>query len=218
MVTDSTAIRGIGYRAFHVAMMLVVVAAILVVAAGIGAGVWERVKPDERQSSVRLVSDGSNVSGASSLLTRGNGGIDFTLKTSGLPTAHVITLRAEIFNHPEKCAHGGKSMRCGAEDLADPAAGGSVVFLASVYLRGTKAVNFSGHLDSGDTSHAASGSGLTSPRGAAVHLIVMDHGPALQGAYGDQLSTLGAGCTKPPEGGGAPGPNECIDLQYASHE
>ncbi len=217
-MTGTTNDRALGYRMFHYAMILVVVTAALLVAAAIGAAVWQRVKPDERLSSVRLVADGSSVLNASSLLTRSDGGIDFTLQSSGLPTGHVITLRGEIFNHPDKCAHGRNSTRCGAEDLADPAVGGSVVFLASSYLRGIDAVNFSGHLDRGDASRAISGEGLTDPRGAAVYLIIMDHGPALQGVYKDQVTTVGAGCTHPPAGGGAPGPNECVDVQFAPHE
>lgn len=218
MVAEGAPASGAGYRIFHGSMALVVLAAAIIAAAAIGAGVWERVKPDESLSSVRLVADGSKVPGASSMLTRSDGGIDFTLRSSGLPAGHVMTLRGEIFNHPEKCGHGSGSMRCGAGDLADPAVGGSVVFLAGSYLRGTDAVSFAGHLDAGDASHALSGEGLTDPRGAAMHLIVMDQGPALQGVYRDQLTTVGAGCAHPPAGGGAPGPNNCADLQYAPHE
>jgi len=175
MATDIAAGRGVGYRAFHYVMILVVITAALLVAAAIGAGVWERVKPDERLSSVRNVADGSLVANASSLLTRSDGGVDFTLRSAALPAGHVITLRGEIFNHPDKCTHGERSMRCGAGDLADPAVGGSVVLLASIYLRGTDAVNFTGHLDAGDATKASSGEGLTNPRGAAIHQIGRAH-------------------------------------------
>jgi hypothetical protein len=218
MVTGSTETTHLGYRIFHIVMTLVVVAAVGVAAVAIGAGVWQRFHPDVPLGAVRLVSNGAQASGASSLLTRDDDGIDYDMHVARLPSGHVMTLRAEIFNHPDKCTHGSKPLYCGQADLTDPGVEGSVVFLASNYLRGTTAATFTGRLNAGDASHAISGGGLTNPRGAAVHLIVMDHGEALPGTYRDQLSTVGAGCAHPPAGGDTPGPIECVDLLYSAYE
>jgi hypothetical protein len=135
-----------------------------------------------------------------------------------LPIGHVMTLRGEIFNHPRNCTHGVAPLQCGDQDLADPAVGGSVIFLESSYLRATDAATFFGHLLANDTRRALFGDGLTDPRRAAVHLVVMDHGPALPDVFHDQVTTLGAGCNEPAPGAGTPGPNTCTDLQYSAHE
>lgn len=218
MVAEAQPARSIGYRVFHVLMILVVIAAAVTVVAAIGTGVWERVKPDERLTSVRLVSDGSKVAGASASLTRSDEGIDFTLRSSGLATGHVMTLRGEIFNKPSKCKSGSGTMRCGPDDLSDPDVGGSVVFLAANFLRGTDQVALNGRLMTGDASKAITGGGLTEPRTAEIQLILMDHGPALRDVFGQMLTTIGTGCKNPPPGSGPAGPNDCIDLQYAVYK
>jgi hypothetical protein len=218
MTADVLTIRGPAYRAFHYAMIVVVTAAAVAVAGVIALGVRERLQPDERVKAVRFVSNDEKVVGAFSRIERTADGMDFTFTTSGLPLGHVVTLRAEVFNHPEHCSHGIPPLKCGEQDLGDPAVEGSVVFMASSFQRATDTTTFLGRLPANDASRAISGRGLTNPLVAAIHLIVMDHGPALPDNFHDQSTTLGAGCTNPPPGAGAPGPNTCTDLQYAVHE
>lgn len=71
------------------------------------------------------------------------------------------------------------------------------------------------------------GNGLTDPMGADVHLILMDHGPAIPGLLAEQVSTLRGGCTDesvpPPfpavaHADGTPGPNTCRLVQVAVFE
>ncbi len=218
MIADTAADRGPGYRAFHLAMILAVIAAALAIAAGLAVAVRQRLKPDERVGSVRMVADGSVVPNASSFLTRDSGGIDITLQTSGLPKGHVIILKALIFNEPKNCRHGANGARCGEEDINDSAVDGSVVFVAGSQTRVDDTLKFATRLTAGDAKRASSGGGLTNPFGAYVHLVLVDHGPPAAGLYNDQLSTLAGGCTNPPPNSGRPGPNECPDLQYSVQE
>jgi hypothetical protein len=199
-------------------MIVVVIAAAVAVAAAAGLGIRERLRPGERVKAVRFVSNDEKVAGAFSRIERTVDGIDFRLTTTGLPPGHVATLRGEVFNHPENCSHGLPPLECGEQDLGDPSVEGSVVFMASSLLRATDMTTFFGWLPADDASRAISGPGLTNPSGAAIHLIVMDHGPPLPDNFRDQSTTLGAGCINPPPGAGAPGPNSCTDLQYAVHE
>ena len=211
-------VPGPGYRILHYSMLLIAAAAFVIAAAAVGWGIRERLRPDSRITKVYAVSDQSSVSGASSTLTRNDDGVDYAFDSSGLPTGHVVTLRAEIFNHPEKCTHPERSMRCGAGDLQDPAVGGSVVFLSGQWLRQGTAVHLKGTISKDDKGRAIVGEGLTEPKKADVHLIILDHGTPQSGLYSDMLQTLGGGCSDPPFGSGAPGPIQCMDVQYSSHQ
>ncbi len=169
-------------------------------------------------SKVRLVSDGSAVSGASSVVTRDAAGIDFTFKTSGLPTGNIVTLRAEVFNDPANCKHGSGEFRCGVEDLSDPKVEGSVVFLGGRWMRQGDATEFVGRVIVGDETVAVTGDGLTNAEGADVEFVVMDHGPPVADLFAQMLITLGAGCKDPRAGWGTPGPNTCVDIQASQHK
>ncbi len=208
--------RGPGYRVFHYAMMLVGAAAIAVIGTAVGIGVHERLKPDPRVASVRLISDGSSIAGASSTFTRGADVATEQLTTLDLPKGHIVTLRAEIFNHPERCTHPTAQGHCGPDDLSAAGVDGSVVFLTSSWLRVTTDAKFAVSLFRDDVKHAIVGSGLTNPTGAEIRFVLMDHGVPTSGDS-KLLSTLGEGCTSPPYGDGAPGTTACTDLQYVTY-
>jgi len=207
-----------GYRIFHGAMVLVVVAVAGIIAAAAGMGINARIHPEQVGSSVRRVSDGSKVGGASSTLTRNDDGFDFTFDSSQLPAGHIVTLRAEIFNQPEHCTHGAKRGTCGADDLTEASVEGSVVFLRAAWLRGASEVHFEGTLSSGDQDHAVTGGGLANPGAAYVRFVLMDHGAPVAGEFAPMLNTLGAGCANPPFGSGTPGSIDCADIQESTHE
>ena len=218
MATDSAIFSLNRYRIFRNALIALFAAALLAGAVAIETRIFDPNQGDHRTSGVRLVSDGSEVSGASSMMQRSNEGIDLTVSTSGLPAGHVIVLKALIFNQPRSCKHGSAGLRCGADDMGDPDVKGSVVFVKGFVLRQTGTVNLTGHIAADDKSRASVGDGLTNPHGADVHLVVVDHGPPITGLYNDQLSTIGGGCKDAPPGGGAPGSNTCADLQVAANE
>lgn len=206
---------GRGYRIFHYAMMLVGAAAIVVIATAVGLGVHERLKPDPRVAGVHSISGMSAT--ASSKLTRSAASVTEEFASSNLPQGHIVTLRAEVFNHPEKCTHADARGRCGTADLSAPGVDGSVVFVSSSWLRTTTVAQFDATLKKDDTTHAVTGKGLTNPSGAEIHFVLMDRGEPTSGDA-RLLSTLGQGCTSPLYGDGTPGAYACTDLQSAVHQ
>ncbi len=218
MATETALFTVNRYRLVRNGLIALFGAALLAGVVAIETHIFDPGTSDHRFSDVRLVSDGSAVSGATSTFERTNEGIDFVLNTSGLPAGHVIIVKALIFNQPRGCAHGASGRRCGAEDIGAPGVQGAIVFAKGFVFRQTGAVNITGHIGTDDKPRALVGDGLTNPHGADVHLVVVDHGPPITGLYNDQLSTIGGGCKDAPPGGGAPGANTCADLQVAVNE
>ena len=217
MVTEAPAAPRGAYPIFHSLMIAVVIAAVAAGAVAIGFGVRAHFRGDPRVSHVRLISDGSSIPGASSTLTRSDKDASFTLRTSGLPRDHIVTLRALIFNDPERCTHGTRARRCGEEDLGDPAAGGSVILAGATWLRNASAITFSGKLSKENPGKLTIGGGLTNPRDAEIDFVILDHGPPISGRFSEMLQTFRGGCTDP-QGSEKPGPNACADIQFSPHE
>ncbi len=218
MATETALFTVNRYRLLRNAVIALFGVALLAGAVAIETHIFDPGTSDHRNSDVRLVSDGSIVSGATSTFVRSNEGVDFTLNTTGLPAGHVIIVKALIFNQPLSCTHGASGRRCGGDDIGAAGVQGSIVFARGFVLRQTGAVSVTGHIGTDDRTRALVGDGLTNPHGADVHLVVVDHGPPITGLYNDQLSTIGGGCKDAPPGGGAPGANTCADLQVAANE
>ena len=165
--------------------------------------------------SVHLFSDGSIVSGSSSLLVRTDSGVTMNLKTSGLPANNAVTIWWVIFNHPEFCSHGVLGLRCGEGDLSSPDVQASVLYAAG-HVIGSKGVgNFAGHLNIGDISEQGCpsgaacylfGPGLVNPMGADIHLIVHIHGPADPALMPGEIHSFNI-CNP-----------TCVDMQFSPHE
>lgn len=188
----------------------------LVAATALAGGATARVADT---TSVRLFSD-SSVVGSSTLIRTGSG-VQMTLRTTGLPAGHVVTVWFIVFNHPEFCqfgeppvaATGFAGTQCGAGDLgivpgltADPRVEPAAVRAAGLVTGPTGAATFAGHLSVGATNaQILLGSGLSNPLGAHIHLVVHDHDAISNlGNVGQEIRTFGAG----------PG----ADLQFAAHE
>jgi hypothetical protein len=136
------------------------------------------------RSGVYRFADGSQVVGAVSTLVTGSAGASFTLRTSGLPAGHTVTVWYVVFNDPGNCTHGESGLRCGPGDL--PPYGGndsavtSIVYAAGHVVGRSGTAAFAGHLATADTSGALFGPGLINPTGADIHLIVQDDGVPVQ--------------------------------------
>lgn len=173
-------------------------------------------------SEVRMLSDGSVVPDASSMLVRTKEGITMKLHTSELNAHDAVTIWWVIFNKPENCTEGEFDLRCGAGDLSNPETQPSVMFAAGSITNAKGNAIFGGHLSVGDTKGCPPGfpcsGGLTDPMGADIHLVVRDHGPIVPELLHEQISTFGGGCSNAPPGTGKPGPNICNDVQFSAHE
>lgn len=165
-----------------------------------------------------------HVVGTSRLL-RTDSGVSFALRTSALEPGEVVTLWLVIFNEPDECDEG-----CGEDDLFNPDAKVDVLYGAGRVIGGTGETNYAGRRNVGDNDGSIfaelglEAHGLLDAHAAEIHLVVRSHGPKIPNLTGEMLHTFNAGCEVPPgfpdplpEELGAPGPNECEDVQFAVH-
>lgn len=173
------------------------------------------------KAPVLTFSDGAEV--GSSLLVRNEGGVAVRLRTTGWDPGTALTLWIVIFNDPSACA----TSPCGEPDLFVPEVQADVLYTAGHVVGGSGETTFAGRRKVGDTSGSLFAiltggptPGLLDARTAEIHLIVRTHGPVIPELMPDMIRTFGGGCLGVPETGelGAPGPNECADLQFAIHQ
>ena len=163
------------------------------------------------------------VPGAIATLVTTDAGAQVTLRTSGLAAGHPHTVWFVAINRPDQCA---AAPTCTAGDILfrTEAVDAEVVYLTGAVVGNHGKAGFAGSIRAGDVPHGWFGNGLTNPRGAEIHLILMDHGPAIPGLVDNQISTLRGACTDasvpaafPPVAfaDGTPGPNTCRLVQFA---
>ncbi|HMB89542.1 MAG TPA: hypothetical protein VKP65_01760 [Rhodothermales bacterium] len=141
----------------------------------------------------------------------------------------AITVWWVVFNEPENCA----TSPCGEPDIFDPAVRSDVLYAAGHVTGRGNHVNFAAQLKVGDASgsimpffNALLGLnlpsvGLEDASGAEVHLVVRTHQQALPAYLPDMIQTFNGGCLYPPgvpTDFGEPGPNTCMDIQFAIHQ
>jgi len=99
-----------------------------------------------------------------------------------------------------------------------------VAYLTGSVVSDNGMAGFGGSIRAGSVPNGWFGNGFNNPRGAHIHLILMDHGPAIPGLVSNQINTLRGGCTfesLPPafpdvaKADGIPGPNTCRLVQFA---
>jgi hypothetical protein len=162
------------------------------------------------------------VPGAIATLVTNDSGAHVTLRTSGLAPGHPHTVWFVAVNRPDQCA----ASTCTSADILFRT---EIVEAEVVYLTGSVVGNngmagFGGSVRAGTVPNGWFGNGFNNPRGAEIHLILMDHGPAIPGLVSNQISTLRGGCTDASVPGafpavakadGIPGPNTCRLVQFA---
>lgn len=137
---------------------------------------------------------------AGASLSRNNSGVFGTISTSGIAPGNVVTLWWAIFNNPHACA----STPCVPIDLNTPAVNGSLQFGGGQIVGPNGRADFTGYLGIGDSSGfyrlfpnmPDPPVGLVHPKGAEIHLVIRDHGPASSDPtiLSDQLNSFGGGC------------------------
>lgn len=155
-------------------------------------------------------------------LVRHNNGARATLQTRDLAPGHAHTLWWVVINAPENCA----SSPCSSADVlfSDDVVQANVAYGGGNVVGGSGKATFAAHFSTGPVPGGWFASEFSNPRGAEIHLILMDHGPPVPGLVSDQISTLRGGCTDesvpgafPPvaHADGRPGPNTCRLVQVA---
>jgi hypothetical protein len=166
------------------------------------------------------------IAGAAATLTSNDNGVSFVLKTADLVAGNAYTVWWVKIDAPQNCA----TSPCGGGDVLGNVQGvlSNVAYGAGHVAGGTGNATFAGAFSTGLVPGGWFDNEFTNPRGAEIHLVVMDHGPALPGLLSNQISTLRGGCTDksvntPPIAGfpqvakddGIPGPNTCRLVQLA---
>jgi hypothetical protein len=166
------------------------------------------------------------IPGASASVKSNENGVQFLLQTADLVPGHAYTVWWVKIDAPENCA----AIPCSGADVLGNVEGvlSNVAYGAGHVVGGAGKGTFAGAFSTGPVPGGWYDNEFTNPRGAEIHLVLMDHGPALPGLVSSQISTLRGGCTDesvntPPISGfpdvakadGTPGPNTCRLVQLA---
>ena len=155
-------------------------------------------------------------------LVRNDSGASFTFHGTELKPGHVYTVWFVAINNPANCA----SSPCSPADIITRNADteSDVTYGAGHVAGESGKASFGGHVSAGDLPNGWLGNGFTNPRGAEIHLVLNDHGPAIPNLVSNMLHSYRGGCTDaslPPIfpatafADGIPGPNTCRLYQTA---
>lgn len=155
------------------------------------------------------------VAGSHASLTVTDAGVAFRWHAVQLNPGHAYTVWVVVVNEPGECL----STPCSAGDVLFNADARADVTYGGGHVVGRSGrSSFGGRVPVGDWPAGWLGNGLTDPRGAEVHLVLNDHGPALSAYLPSMIASYRGGCTDaslpgvfPPTAfaDGEPGPNTC---------
>jgi hypothetical protein len=118
----------------------------------------------------------------------------------------TVTMWWMIFNQPDFCRGGGPRI-CTGTDLTNPETEPALVWAAEQRVRPEVPVSVKASLPM-TSRHGTSGSGLTNPLGAEVHLALLTHRVHLPVHQRERLvAAFSSAC----------GQTECANIQYAIH-
>ncbi|MFW6075726.1 MAG: hypothetical protein ACOC9Y_09030 [Chloroflexota bacterium] len=163
----------------------------------------------------------TEVEGATARLLATDSAITTVLNTRQLDTGHPHTVWVVIINRPDLC----EATPCDSADILErtDTVEANIAYGDGRVVHG-RAAPFQARVPVGEIEGGWFDHELSNPRGAEVHLVVMDHGPLIPELRHEMTSTLRAGCTDesvpaayPPVAfaDGTPGPNTCRLVQAA---
>jgi hypothetical protein len=207
----------------HMTVLLAVVAVVFAVVAPAAATAaeYETAGVSWHAQQAGLGKSGP-VAGASAQLVRNDNGIAYRLDTTGLEEGNAYTLWLVVVNNPSACL----ATPCAAPEIINnPATDSQVRFAAGHVAGASGSGTFAGHVSEGPLSGWLSDGSLEDSRGAEIHLVVNDHGPAIAEFMPDMIHTYRGGCSDaspfPPVfpgtalADGETGPNICRLYQAA---
>ena len=165
---------------------------------------------------------GEQVSQAQAILMTDEAGARLRLKSADLTPGDAVTIWWVIFNQPEACA-AYPTGTCGLDDLANPDVAAEITYATGNVINRYGKARFSAQLEVGHTAQEWFGNGFTNPTGAEIHVVVHSHGQVIPELLDDMIGTFRGGCRDdemitpehPAYEDGTPGPNQCVDLQFA---
>jgi hypothetical protein len=154
-----------------------------------------------------------------SRMKRGAGQVSLHLTAGGMAPGEAATLWAVVFNDPEACVG-----ECDDPDLFENlATRADLLYVAGGVANRKGEITYAGRLAEDETGPSIMplfglpAPGVLDAGTAEIHLVVRSHGPVIQGLRQAQVTTFNGGCTGFGSEFGTPGPNECVDLYFASH-
>jgi hypothetical protein len=177
----------------HVTLVLTVIAVMFAVVAPAGAAGAEKQTSTVGWHAQQAVNGKSGqVSGASASIVRNDNGISYRISTTGLTPGNAYTLWLVVVNNPSACL----ATPCAAPEIINNPATDSQVRFAAGHLAGASGSGtFAGHVSEGPLSGWLSGRSLEDARGAEIHLVVNDHGPAIAEFMPGMIHTYRGGCS-----------------------
>jgi hypothetical protein len=161
-----------------------------------------------------------------SVLKRDARAVHAKVRTSELPPG-PHTMWWIVWNNPEACGADG----CNDADFGVPGVDVDIGYADGMVVRADGRGHFNAKLREGQDLPGfppelgwTTGTGLRDAQRSEIHLVLRSHGPSIRGIVRDMVSTLHGGCDYSvfgglvPEGSvGIPGPNTCVDMQFAVH-
>jgi len=165
----------------------------------------------------------TRVDGAVARLASVEDGVFVNFETQDLKPGHVHTLWFVTIANPAACA----SVPCTGKDVLKntDAVVSDAGFAGGVIADEEGRASFAHFQANGALVNGWFGNGLADIATTEVHLVVKDHGPAIEGRVGDMLTTFRDGCRTdsispafPPAAfaDGEEGPNTCALVQYTA--
>lgn len=176
----------------HVTILLAVIATMFAVMAPASAdGAEKDTATVSWHAQQGALGKSGTVSGASAQVVRNDNGIAYQLRTTGLQPGNAYTLWLVVINNPSICA----ADACTAGEIFNPASDSQVRFAAGHVAGGSGQGTFAGHVSEGALSGWLPNRELDDARGAEVHLVLNDHGPALPEFMPGMIHTYRGGCS-----------------------
>lgn len=152
------------------------------------------------------------------IMARHRNGVLTVLRSDEVTPGHAVTMWFVVFNRPENCVDD-----CDDPDLVGRIARADLLYADGGVINGDGRHYFIGRLREGDTSASIMPElfdqpslGLEDSRDAEIHLVLRDHGPLVPGMEEQMTTTFNGGCQGLPPVLGEPGPNDCVDTQFAA--
>ena len=145
--------------------------------------------------------------------------VNARLEAHELEPGDATTLWAVVFNNPAACVG-----ECDDPDLFEnPDTQADLLYVAGAVANERGSVQYARGIAQGDLANSIMplfglpAWGVIDAQAAEIHLIVRSHGQAIPRLRMAQTTTFNGGCTGFGSEFGTPGPNECVDLYFASH-
>ncbi len=182
----------------------------------------------QQQGVMRDLLTAEDVEGSNVEIIATEDDLEVLVSSVGLAPGHPVTAWLVFFNDVDECSQvvGG-----GCEPLTlhilDMPEFGNIGYLGGALVDDAGSLTITAKVSTGMIPSAWWDTEFVTPLPAVYHIVLMDHGPPIEGLVDEMLATHRAGCTDesiaawlPPAAfeDGTPGPNTCVEVQGTRFE